>query len=398
MKYFSIVLLFMGLLIFAGTVQAQGNKPFKINTTTTSGGMMTPRVANLKQGETKQFTLHPEDSYRVVGVFGCDGAYDASTLTYTTAPASADCEIHASFHSGTNQVPVVSVDEDMTVEIGSTVILSGTATDTDGSIDSTSWQQISGTTTTSSQTADTITFFAGEVTGDAPLVFVFTATDNEGALVSDSVQITVIDSTPASLPLVFSDEFDDAVDDLTKWNFGNTPHQESNGSLSLKVIETDRGRDGATTNNFPSLTKTKLEMRHFMSPGGFHFFPAVSLRLANGNEFSLTFLRSTFLENNCNKPSNQDRVLLATVPWGGLCLAESNLISSQYYNTWIVSVVEFDSVTGDFTLDIGDDDIVDFEATVASEYMSPVTNLNFSTYGWFTGHSHLFDYIRVYGE
>lgn len=388
----------MVLVVFSGNVHAQGNKPFKVNTTTTSGGMITPRVANLKLGDSKQFTLHPEDGYRVVEVSGCDGAYDAVTFTYTIAPASADCEIYASFHAGTNQVPTVSVGADMTVEIGSAVILTGTATDTDGSIDYTSWQQISGTTTTSSQMADTITFVAGEVTGDTPLVFVFTATDNEGALASASVQVTVIDSTPVPLPLVFFDEFDDGIDDLTKWNFGNAPHQETNGSLTLRIIATDQGRDGATTNNFPSLTKTKLIMRHFMLPGGSHFFPAVSLRFANGNEFSLTFLRSTYLENNCNKPSNQDRVLLATVPWGGNCLAESNLISSQYYNMWIVSMVEFDSATGEFTLDIGDDGIVDFEATVASEYTSAVTGLNLSTYGWWTGHAHLFDYIRVYGE
>src|SRR3989338_3069230 len=398
MKYFSIVLLFAGLIIFAGQVQAQGNKPFKINTSTTSGGMVTPRVANLKLGDSKQFTLQPEVGYRVVGVSGCGGTYDASTFTFTTAPASADCEIYASFHAGSNQVPTVSVDADMTVEIGSTVILTGTATDSDGSIDSTSWQQISGTTTTSSQTADTITFVAGEVTGDTPLVFEFTATDNEGALASASVQVTVINSTPAPLPLVFFDEFDDGIDDLTKWSFGNAPHQETDGSLTLRIIATDQGRDGATTNNFPSLTKTKLEMRHFMSPGGFHFFPAVSLRLANGSEFALTFLISTYLENNCNKPSNQDRVLLSTAPWGGNCLAESNLISSQYYNMWIVSVVEFDSVTGDFTLDIGNDGVIDFEATLASEYMSEVTGINFSTYGWFTGHYHTFDYIRVYGQ
>jgi|SRR3989338_2383723 len=410
MKYFSIVLLFAGLIIFAGQVQAQGNKPFKINTSTTSGGMVTPRVANLKLGDSKQFTLQPEVGYRVVGVSGCGGTYDASTFTFTTAPASADCEIYASFHAGSNQVPTVSVDADMTVEIGSTVILTGTATDSDGSIDSTSWQQISGTTTTSSQTADTITFVAGEVTGDTPLVFEFTATDNEGALASASVQVTVINSTPASLPLVFSDEFDDGIDDLTKWNFQGyrgwlneiTAHTETGGSLKISMDTTDEGAQIQTI-GLPTLTKIKIVMRHYMHAANNYYFPGIVLQTIDTQKVvALSMQRTQYSQGFCDTGINYDKVLLL-IPGinGQKCFEQqfvSNITSSSLYDQWIISTIEYDSETGEFVYDIGDDGIVDFSVTVPSNHLSPVSGLLLTTYGWFTGHYHTFDYIRVYGQ
>ncbi len=91
-----------------------------------------------------------------------------------------------------NNSPTADAGVNQTVAISTQVILNGTATDSDGSIESYSWAQTSGETVslTDADTA-TATFTTPDIGG--LLEFSLTVADNQGATATDSVTINVSD-------------------------------------------------------------------------------------------------------------------------------------------------------------------------------------------------------------
>ncbi len=102
--------------------------------------------------------------------------------------------------NGDNAAPIVNAGDDQTVEEASAVQLSGIATDSDGSITSYAWVQISGASVTlnNADTADA-SFTAPDVESDETLTFQLTATDDDGAISTDS--ITIIVEATESIPV-----------------------------------------------------------------------------------------------------------------------------------------------------------------------------------------------------
>jgi hypothetical protein len=99
--------------------------------------------------------------------------------------------------SSINFFPIVNAGETQTVEGNSEVTLSGTATDSDGTISSYSWEQTSGTsvTLTNADSAST-SFVAPDMTANETLSFTLTVVDNDGAFSSDAVNVNVNDQLP----------------------------------------------------------------------------------------------------------------------------------------------------------------------------------------------------------
>ena len=100
-----------------------------------------------------------------------------------------------------NQPPSANAGTDQSVDEKTGVTLTGTGTDSDGTIASYSWAQTSGTIVTL-QNADSsnATFEAPEVTTDEQLIFELTVTDDDGATGTDSVQITIRNVATANQP------------------------------------------------------------------------------------------------------------------------------------------------------------------------------------------------------
>jgi cyclophilin family peptidyl-prolyl cis-trans isomerase len=93
----------------------------------------------------------------------------------------------------TNAQPTVSAGDNRNVVAGSVVSLTGTATDSDGSIASTTWQQSSGETVTLTDATTLVaTFTAPSVTTNTTLAFALEATDDDGAANSAVVTVTII--------------------------------------------------------------------------------------------------------------------------------------------------------------------------------------------------------------
>lgn len=96
-----------------------------------------------------------------------------------------------------NLAPVVNAGIDRIVTSGLTVNLSGTAQDTDGNIVQVQWAQISGPAVVfSSPTTLTTTFVAPDVSANTPITLSLTATDNEGAISTDTLVVTLAPKPP----------------------------------------------------------------------------------------------------------------------------------------------------------------------------------------------------------
>ena len=91
-----------------------------------------------------------------------------------------------------NQAPTANAGADQTANEGWTVSLSGSGTDADGFIVSFNWQQDSGTSVVITD-ADMAfaSFVAPMIEAPQELIFRFVVTDDDGALGSDTVSITV---------------------------------------------------------------------------------------------------------------------------------------------------------------------------------------------------------------
>jgi hypothetical protein len=112
-----------------------------------------------------------------------NSAYDEVTITVNPRPV--------------NQAPAVNAGADKSITLPTTATtLTGTATDSDGTIASVLWTQTSGPKNTTLTGQDSTTLNISDLTLEGDYVFDFTATDNSGASSSDSVKITVFPVPP----------------------------------------------------------------------------------------------------------------------------------------------------------------------------------------------------------
>jgi GH35 family endo-1,4-beta-xylanase len=120
----------------------------------------------------------------------CGGGGGGSTTT--TPPRTPATNVAPTVNAGANQV----VDE------LTEVTLTGSAADTDGTINTYSWALTSTGTTVTLTGADTAsaTFTAPDLASDEVLVFSLTVTDNDGATSSDTVSVTIQNISPPSPP------------------------------------------------------------------------------------------------------------------------------------------------------------------------------------------------------
>jgi alpha-tubulin suppressor-like RCC1 family protein len=77
------------------TPETPGAQQWVISATASAGGSVAPALQRIEEGQTATLTVAANSGYNLDAVTGCGGTLDGTT--YTTAPATADCAIAASF-------------------------------------------------------------------------------------------------------------------------------------------------------------------------------------------------------------------------------------------------------------------------------------------------------------
>lgn len=104
-----------------------------------------------------------------------------------------------------NDAPVANAGASQVVVEGNSVSLTGSGTDSDGTIASYKWTQTAGTAVTlATSTAASTTFVAPQVNADTVLSFKLTVTDNKGAVATATTSVTVQNTPDLSLTALSS--------------------------------------------------------------------------------------------------------------------------------------------------------------------------------------------------
>lgn len=249
-----------------------------------------------------------------------------STLIIATLAVLAACSGGSDGDSGnqtpTNQSPSANAGADITVSEGDLVELMGSGTDSDGTISSYSWSQVSGTSITLSSTNTAATSFTAPATNSSlQITLRLTVTDDDGASDSDDVVITVnTENAPETVTV------------SGKITYDNVPHNTSTNGLDYNSTTQDPVR-GATIQalqgnsviassktdsngdysfNLPSLTDIRIRVRAELTQSG---SPSWNTRIVdNTNSKALYVLDSSIFSTGV---ANQTQNLNAASGWGG---------------------------------------------------------------------------------
>ena len=141
-----------------------------------------------------------------------------------------------------NQAPIANAGEDKTVDEGNTITLSGSGTDSDGSISSYSWTQTSGESVTINNPTSNSASFDITTTTKVTLAFQLRVTDDDGATGNDTVNFTI--NPFNTVPIADAGEDQSVYEGITV-TLDATGSQDNDGSIvSFNWVQTS----GVTVN------------------------------------------------------------------------------------------------------------------------------------------------------
>jgi len=165
-------------------------KTFDVTATATVGGTISPASQTVTINQAAQFALSLEAGQQVKSVSGCGGTLTG--LDYITGPITGSCEVAAEFEPIPNSPASVDAGNKQSVEENDTVVLTGSASDTDGTVASYAWSQTFGPAVVlQDATTQTASFDAIGFSGDQTLTFELSVTDDDGAVSTDTVDVSV---------------------------------------------------------------------------------------------------------------------------------------------------------------------------------------------------------------
>lgn len=222
----------------------------------------------------------------------------------------------------TNQTPTANAGADITVTEGELVELTGSGTDSDGTISSYSWSQISGTSITLSSTNTAATSFtAPATTSSLQITLRLTVTDDDGASNSDDIVITVNTANAPETVTVSGKITYDNVPHNTSTNgldYANTTQDPVRGATiqvfegSSVIASSKTDGNGNYNFNLPSLTDVKIRVRAELIQSG---PPSWDTRIVdNTNNKALYVVDSAIFSTGV---ANQTLNLNAASGWGG---------------------------------------------------------------------------------
>lgn len=276
-----------------------------------------------------------------------------------------------------NSLPVASAGTDQVVAPGATVTLNGSSSyDSDGSIASYAWQQVSGTAVTLSGSGSNRTLTAPATEGTA-MVFSLTVTDNNGSVsTADTVTVTVQNVSTVTPIRKNNFEFAAAGTTITAANSSdanNNAFNLVNGSpviLASGMYNTGADVTGnASTQSlftWNSLSLMSFSARYYVKLGS---APSALTQL-----YTLRNASTTISGNNLTTAS---KITLVKNGGGAVFTSATTLANGQWYRVSLWGTIA-SAVTGElhFRLYLEDSDtpIESYDSTTTDLGTVPITN------------------------
>ena len=196
--------------------------------------------------------------------------------------------------------------------------------------------------------------------------------------------------------ILIQDDFEDGIIDTTKWIYGGHDVIESQGIIDLQRNVTDGG-GWLKTVQFPPVDNIQIKVRHYMHAGGSNYYPTFLIETIDGSGFMyIEYQKSSYSGNYCYNSVNYNKIVVKDAgPFGSNCFLVSDVSASDYYDKWITSYLTYDAISGEISVDIGNDGILEVAGTVPIERRSAINRLFISSSGWYTGHYHKIDWIEI---
>ncbi|KKT18850.1 MAG: Cell wall/surface repeat protein, partial [Candidatus Nomurabacteria bacterium GW2011_GWB1_43_7] len=239
----------------AVTVSVSATTPYTKNPSTNVSFAYTPTTntgtteCRLLDNISSPLTVYQASSPIVYSSASAAGTYayyvQCRNTTYTTVTATSNQII-----VNVNAAPTANAGVDKSITLPtSSVSVTGTATDSDGTIASTSWSKVSGPSTYSISSPSSLTTNITGLTTAGTYVFRLTATDNGGLTDTDDMQV-VVNVSPADIPTVTTA----AASNITSSSVTSGGNVTSDGgaTVSARGIVIDSNTNPDLTNNSTS--------------------------------------------------------------------------------------------------------------------------------------------------
>ena len=192
-----------------------------------------------------------------------------------------------------------------------------------------------------------------------------------------------------------------STSNFTGWDFNvqalPTDYLIKDGYLELKMLQTDKG-GRVLSPPFQIEGTIKITIKHYMHQGdsNYPYYPSISLH----DEHPLNYIAIDF--QNLAAASYSINCSDADTPkiWNTTnnCVPkkfQSAITSSSLYDKWITTIIEYNPQNGVFKVDYDNDKKIDFNGVLKKQLRFIPTHVYFSTYGWYTGHFHRIDFVKV---
>jgi hypothetical protein len=199
------------------------------------------------------------------------------------------------------------------------------------------------------------------------------------------------------------------VNDVTGWEFTlpwnpantTTDYSVENGYLEIKMLSTDKGGN-VLSPSFIIDGALKITITHYMHQAGSNPYHGQVVLLDESatpssqklsNLISLAFINSYYAPDYACSAYNLPRVsdVNGCVP----NTFQSTITSSSLYDKWITTIITYNPQTGKITIDYDNDKKIDFIGTITKPGRFVPTRIAFGGFGWYTGHFHRIDSVKI---
>ncbi len=213
---------------------------------------------------------------------------------------------------------------------------------------------------------------------------------------------------------VMGNDFNDGklnggVERYGKWSYYDrlgalTPAKitEHDGYLDIQMTQTDNEAHAVYTFDQGVVDATINMTRYYHAANNYYMGDTIlRMQTAGGDEFriDLSMMKSAYAPDYSNDIANFNHPRVAVRHVGGdFDLYYASNTTSDLFDTWSNAEIRLDNTAGSIWMDFDGDGNSDLTVTDALLVGASLKSMDFSSFGWYTGHYSYMDSLQVTGE